>query len=265
MIDLETGLNEEFNRIQYKGSVSSSPTEHIHPNDKNLGRAIETAKEHLDRNEGLLVRPILGMVVGTGGLLSICPELPIDVWLVYDNNSFVLDWVDKAKDATRTAPKLGDYLRILYDENPQANQGYAESGLRREMQSLGKYHLTTDEQRFQRVKQSAKGLSFVRCEGDLANPAFLRESGEILRRRGLSISFVNLSNVYEHAPGVHESLPNLPFREGAVFVWSDRAWNNFLGTHVSVGLDKYLVGAKARYTGYKLEEEHQRMMQNRGR
>ena len=262
MADLEAGLSEEFGRIQDKGRVYSSPTSHIHPNDKNLGRVIETAKEYLTRNDGLLVQPTVGMVVGTGGLLSICPELPVDIWLVYDNNQFVLDWFDRTKDATRTAPTLDDYLRILYSGDPQAVQGYAESGLRGERESLGKYHLTRDEQRFQLVKQSAKGVSIVRCEGDLADPRFLRKSEEILRRRGLSISFANLSNVYEHAPLVHESLPNLPFRDGAVFVWSNRAFGNYLGSQLSQELNDYLRHAKGAYTNF-ITEEHQRMSRDR--
>ena len=258
MAELEARLSEDFGRVQDKDRVYSSPSEHIHPNDKNLGGIIETAKEYLIRNDGLLVKPTVGMVVGTGGLLSICPELPIDIWLVYDNNQFVLDWVDRTKDATRTAPTLDDYLRILYSENPQATQGYAERGLRGERESLGKYHLTRDEQRFQLVKQSAKDVSIIRCEGDLADPRFLGEAGEILRRRGLSISFANLSNVYEHAPGVHESLPNLPFRDGAVFVWSNRAFGNYLGSQLSQGLNDYLRHAKGAYTQF-ITEEHQRM------
>jgi hypothetical protein len=258
MVDLEVGLNEEFKSIQDKGEVYSFPTSHIHPNDKNLGNTIETARDYLGKDRDLLVKPTVGMVVGTGGLLSICPELPIDIWLVYDNNQFVLDWVNRTKDATRTVPTLDDYLRIVYSENPQAAQGYAESGLRNEKTSLGKYHLTTDEQRFQCVKQSAKNVSIVRCEGNLADTRFLKEAGEILRRRGLCISFANLSNVYEHAPGVHESLPNLPFKEGAIFVWSNRVFGNYLGSQRSKGLSDYLEHAKGAYTQFILEE-HQRM------
>ena len=250
MINLEVELNEGFRRIKDRGWLHNSSTSHIHTNDINLGSAIETARYRINLIDGLLIKPTVGIIVGTGGLLSICPELPVDIWLVCDNNKFVLDWVDQAKYATRIATRLDDYLRIVYVENLQATQGYAESGLRGERESLGKYHLTTDEQRFQLVKQSARHISIVRCEGDLRDKKFSREFGEILKKQRLSISFANLTNVYEHAPGIYESLPNLPFRDCAVFIWSNRTFGKFLESEVIYGLDNYLMHAGAAYAQF---------------
>ena len=71
------GLKHNLEGIRSRGSISRQPVPYLHKDDHNFGNLMDTirAKMKEQRKTGAIR---LGIVVGTGALLSISPDIDVD-------------------------------------------------------------------------------------------------------------------------------------------------------------------------------------------
>ncbi|MBI2129837.1 hypothetical protein HYU07_06390 [Candidatus Woesearchaeota archaeon] len=249
---LERDLQEEFNRIEIKESSSERNTSFVFSNDDNMAGVLDEVKK-LFSNEANYENKA-GMVVGTGGLMSICPEMPFETWFVFDKNKFILEWMAYNIEAIRCEPNLKDYTRRVIKDNFLESVNNTEIHFNKEIESLGRYHYMAGEERFSVVQDKLKKSTIVLCEGDLMNLEYTHAVGRILEKRKLDISFANMTNLFQHCVGRDDvknpedakqkfiqSLFNIfsDYEKKIPIIWSHFELDETMTSEVAIGFKQY--------------------------
>ncbi|MBI5159356.1 hypothetical protein HY992_04510, partial [Candidatus Micrarchaeota archaeon] len=112
-----------------------------------------------------------------------------------------------------------EYLRKAYAGNGSHER---KRRMLEEKQSLGRFHFTASRKKFQKLKETLECTAVVLCNGSVCDEKFIEKIAGALRKRGLHVSFANLTNVHEHASNVR-LIARLPFKREAVIMWSEHA------------------------------------------
>ncbi len=240
---LEHELQSELD-LRFPGRDNiAHPSSYIHTNDPNYKKSLAAAKAYLQSSGDAF--PRVGLVVGTGGLFSAMPELPIDIWFVVDKNDFVIEWMKRAKRVLRNSTTLEEYTREIYHNEEfyqirHLSPKVAQISLKWERESLGEFHFTFNEDRFRKAREALLRTVVVESSVDLASLSPISALAEVFRKRRWNIPFANLTNVYEHSPLVSATLQLLPFKEQAFLKWSEYRSRYGSHDHFSIGLQDYL-------------------------
>ena len=197
------GLKHNLDGIRSRGHVSRQPVPYLHKDDHNFGNLMDTIQLKLkeQRKTGAMR---LGIVVGTGAMLSIAPDIDVDTWLVLDNNNFVLEWSEQTVQAIRQQPNRREYTNQVYSgvlaQEAKSNRIDPNEWLEIEKQALGRLHFLNSDSRFTQAKQQLTKTPVLFCQGNLSSREYMEELTSVLRSHNAEIAFANLTDVLEFAP-----------------------------------------------------------------
>ncbi len=244
-------FQSDLESIPHRGRITREPVPYLHKDDHNFGNLMDTIQIKLKEQQKKTGSIRLGIVVGTGALLSIAPEIDIDAWLVLDYNAFVLEWSRQTITALRHSQTRSFYEQWVY-QNPHAAETKAKGidpneWLEIEKQALGKFHFLNSDNRFLRAKHKLTSTPVLFSQGDLSNREYMEELAQILRSHNTEIAFANLTDILEFAPLIGDVIELLPFKEDAVIAHATRfgTTNNHPAARVSIGVEEYKQNAVA--------------------
>lgn len=248
-------LDEELRRIKKDAKARREPTEHIHKNDSNYGRVISGITDAGVQSD----RTRVGLIVGNGAILSSLPNIPADVIVLNDYNSFIQEWTHFTSEALLRAGTPEEYRAMVYSEqNPLyrelRDRGLQpEAGLDAEIADLGENHFLASPQRFEACKQALQRKQILDFAVDLTDRPALQGFANALEQSNAEITFANMSNVWEHAgSSLEQSLPVLPFNPQANILFSSRSYSESSAIPKTMGvchgLQGYVDSAKPAYT-----------------
>lgn len=154
-IGVTEGLRHSLEGIRNRGHISRQPVPYLHKDDHNFGNLMGTVKTKLkEQSKSGAMR--LGVVVGTGAMLSIASDVDVDAWLVLDNNNFVLEWSEQTVQALRQQPNRSGYTSQVYSgslaQEAKSNRIDPNEWLEIEKQALGRLHFLNSDSRFDQAK-----------------------------------------------------------------------------------------------------------------
>lgn len=251
--------------------IEREPSCHIHANDLGYGDALANVADSDVQTDKLRI----GIIVGNGAVLSSLPNVPADLLMVVDNNSFICDWTRFTADALKQTKSTQEYRELVYSVT---NSLYGEcleagetpyEGLQDELQNLGARHFLSGEDRFDECRRTLERKQLFALAADLRDSNYLTMLGNTIRSQGGEITFANFSNVWEHACGgeyLIDSLSTLPFHQQAEILYSCRAYTPCPETMgLCVGLNSYIKRAESDYKFWKYQKSQDSMFRLRHR
>lgn len=191
-------LSEKFGPIKRRidGTLIS--------NDEDFAELIPSLRKKFKSKE----RSGIGFFIGSGGALSLLPELPINIPLVVDSNKAVLELSELLSRliAEEESPKAvltkiksieirGRYSIINDIMSKYGNLDRIDGFLKKEGRQYGVYHWT-DPQRFFIAQTALRERPLVHVAADITNSEFATAFAEISRKSGQLITFANLTNIH---------------------------------------------------------------------
>lgn len=175
----------------------------------------------------------IGVFIGSGGLLSLHPDLPTDVNLVLDKNRAVLELneliaslIKESSSPNEVLQKLG--TSDLRNRNPvlkDLDKTYGEIDLtagflKHESRQYGKYHWTHPS-RFKLVQESLRKKPIVSIAADITNRNLGTALSSVAQHYDLKIPFANFTNVHAWIrPMPMDFIRNWPFEPDAAILYS---------------------------------------------
>ena len=244
------GLKYNLDGIRNRGNISRQPVPYLHKDDHNFGNLMDTIQAKM-KEQGKTGAIRSGVVVGTGAMLSIAPDIDVDAWLVLDNNNFVLEWSEQTVQTLRQQPNRNGYTSQVYSSGlareAKTNRIDPNEWLEIEKQALGKLHFLNSDNRFAQAKQKLTRTPVLFSQGDLSNRQYMEELARVLQTHNAEIAFANLTDVLEFAPPIGDVIDLLPFRDDAIIAHATRfgTTNNHPAARVSFGVQQYKQNAIA--------------------
>lgn len=197
-------------------------------NDEGYRSVIPGLKEHLANKQGGI-----GIFVGSGGLLSLLPDLPIDAALVLDMNPAVLELnevVAKLVEGSAspdevfqrlTDPDFRKQSQILRDIDEIYGDIDMTTGfLNKESREYGEYHWTHPS-RFNQVKEALNRKPVVYVATNITDENFGSVLSKVAQQYGKEIPFANFTNVHAWIkPTTMDFIRNWPFEPDAAILYS---------------------------------------------
>jgi hypothetical protein len=220
-------------------------------NDEGYVNIFPNLQEHLAETTGGI-----GIFVGSGGLLSLIPDTPINVAVVVDKNPAVFELTQVIAELIMESNTPGDVLQKLRD--PNLNQKYpilrevddSDGALdligkfiKKESREYGNFHWTHPE-RFNHVKDALRKKPVVYVAADITEEGFGTDLSETARAYGESITFANFTNVHSYIkPATMDFLNNWPFNNSAGIIYSshkDTLVGDLPKMHLAKSLGEYI-------------------------
>lgn len=188
-------------------------------NDRNIAPLIPDIKAH---QEGASAKLKAGMVIGTGGLLTLGKELPdIDIWIVVDRRTSMIDALQSWEDYIVRTLSFDRAKNVTFTPEAQAYYNL-------ETESYGSYHYFASQQEYDATRDflSKKKIAYV--PGDLLDEQFMHKVGNALQQYGAKITFANMTNVMQWVMKDTQGdinfygnrLAGLPFDDNCYFLYS---------------------------------------------
>lgn len=145
----------------------------------------------------------IGVFIGSGGLLSMLPDINLQAALLIDSNRSVLEFtqflaqlIEQSESAEEAWAKLTDVDSMNLESLKFLARvgGLDLEGIEAEAEVYGGDHWTNPE-RFGKVKQALVERPVLYIAADIADPEFTASFTDTLNRYGHKISFANLTNV----------------------------------------------------------------------
>lgn len=182
--------------------------------------------------------PCIGIFVGSGGLLSLLPDLPIDIALSLDMNTAVLDFNQLLIQLVKEARNPRDVLSLMttkesVEKIPLLKQiadlhedaDFIVSYIREEGRQFGEQHWTNPKH-FEKVKGALEKKPVIDIAANLLNPDFTGALVIAASHFNASITFANFTNVHEWlAPNKMTFLRDWPFNAQSRIMFSRKAEN----------------------------------------
>jgi len=196
----------------------------------------------------------VGLVVGSGGLLSLGSILPqINLWIVADMNP---SEIDVLKEHHKKTAEAKDYQQLLNEISaPFAGKNALTQRIPLvERNSYDKFYYLSSAERLKSAQDFLKKDNIAYLNVDLTDQDSLARVGDVLTQHSANIAFANMTNVMEWVPGfendlsqpiVQKSFFKLPILKDCVFLHSlstGRIGRSPIITHTAVGLADYLKG-----------------------
>lgn len=206
------------------------PSSFIHTNDEGY----ETYAPEWATPVGPDQHKKAALIIGTGGALSILPDLPVEMFIFVDNNRFIGDWNRRSFTTLGEVDSQGDYERLTYTAfNPLFRQMTSrrytirevKTGLNREIATIGRLHFLNKQQteRFASSKKALPERDILTVALDLQEEAEITTLAEALSSEGWVITHAHMTNVYEYqGPNqlMRHSLPHLPWHPRVKIIFS---------------------------------------------
>lgn len=191
----------------------------------------------------------VGLVIGGGYLLSMLPELPVDIVVMNDYDPFAIAWQRAKMDIMKDAETPDEFMERVLDqstliagailtyEQRQALERRelcdyiqhpyrfpVDTWMELEQGNVGERHFLSSSKRYARCREALLRKPIVFAPMDLANLDHMREMAEAFRGVDAQITFANLTNASEHNPYPRDSYDNglrrLPFHPEAFVAYS---------------------------------------------
>jgi hypothetical protein len=231
---------------------------HIVSNDRGMADIIPKLKEYSEQTPA----GGIGLFVGSGNVVSLLPDLRVDLPIVVDRNTAVFEFNsalsriindgvgdlealnDQSLVCNYVALKLGELYG--WDGSGQTITEYGipflEDRILSEAQRYGPEHWS----RPHKLKEASRALqekSPVYVAADIANEGFTNALSAICGQHGKTITFANFTNVHEWIEGSDMSfLRTLPFDPDATIIFSS-VGEKPLETRLVRSLEEYIQAA----------------------
>lgn len=148
----------------------------------------------------------MGVFVGGGGLLSLLPELPVDVVLAVDMNPAVLEMNKTLAELIKESETPDEVKAKLLD--PEIKERYPilrdvySGDTRQLLVHIDNEHEVfsndhwTDPERFIQVKEALVKKPIVYVAADIRNPDLALSLKDVAEKHSKKISFANFTNVH---------------------------------------------------------------------
>lgn len=217
------GLSGKYGTTEWRADGT------IISNDEGFRKIVPNLKSRLSDKHGGI-----GLFVGSGGLLSMYPDLPIDTALVLDMNPAVLEFNELLAELIQASsfpdqvfqqlasPAFRARSRVLRERDViYENHDNLIDFLRAEMREYGEWHWSHPA-RFAAVKEALRKKPIIHAAVDITNPNFGIALSDIAGSYGEQIAFANFSNVHAWIKGRGtDFVRNWPFQSDAAIVYGD--------------------------------------------
>lgn len=216
---VRTELLRDLQGLSENTKRSNAPYGHLFCNETLVDLAvpqIEAQRKKMPKG--------VGLVIGSGGIMSLLPSLDLDGVIMVDINPAVLAFGEHVGQAIRTSDTPSQAEQVIFEaDDPEksfASQMYVtDRGLY--MQHLYKYPFTDEYRnfgtyhwrntaRFEAVKTAVEETPIVFVQAYVTSPAFLLNLTRALYRFGQPLSYVNFSNLSTWRNGDMDFIDNLP-------------------------------------------------------
>lgn len=186
-------------------------------NDSNSGpmyRALRVRETSPDYQR--TAHPV-ALIVGEGSLAAALPYIPEPTILMIDQQPTFLRYMQRYIARLRTTRLLGDFKYEL----GLGNIGYLVVDHMLNWDNQDDEHPLKSQEAFRRSAELARRKAIVPYRIDLTDAGQVRDLGELLRRYGATVTFMNLTNVagymenFGSARHLHHNLSHLPVTETA--------------------------------------------------
>lgn len=213
-IDLEKlspGKVEPDDKYTYKG---------VYSNDLHVAEVIPALKRNVSSIPAKISGVRVGLVIASGGILSLGKELPeIDLWIVLDKSPGLIKAMKEYYALVSRATGTDQVLAF--------NDDYKKDSPERE--SYGSYHYLESQKSLEETQRFLRDKKIVFMNADLLDRGFMTKMGETLKSHNSEVVFANLTNVMEWIPGYNDgsskdrfrsSLDSIPFNPNSAFLFS---------------------------------------------
>ncbi len=222
------GLNLALNHIEHRGRTERRPVPYLHKDDFNFSNFLPDINHTINKQEKTS-KLKLGIVVGTGSILSIAPHINVDAWLVLDNNEFVIEWLrltsNIAKDASSISQYRNDVFSSTLAEEARNSRIKPEESLEWEMRALGESHFLASDENYRATCEVINGVPILYSLGDLSDSQYTQELSEAIEHNGAEIHYANLTDIYEFNEKSLGAISKLPFIKDVAISWATRAYS----------------------------------------
>jgi hypothetical protein len=218
-----------------------------------LAPVLEARKK--DRRGGI------GLFIGSGGLLSMLPELGLDIAVTVDINQAILDFnrrlAEAVRDSESTAALLDMPSRMpdprFSDDFEEFDKLMEDAGVTRrkptpvseeiekEAEEYGKYHWTQPS-RLDSVRRALADTALLWVYSDVTSEDFKASINELASTTDQEITFANLTNVHRWLKFQcsMDFLREWPFAEHAQILFSRFEGRKFLRMECAESLEDYV-------------------------
>lgn len=168
----------------------------------------EVAPKVIETFDGSIPEGI-GIIIGTGGITSWLPDLAIEVPVIIDTDTALIDMQKITIDSITSSDSPQEAIDKIrapenVEESPVADiflryddfgVNGVDTGLESEIQQFGEFHWTNPK-RFPLAKQALTERPPVFINGDLTNPDLAAAISDISERFDQPVNFANLTNVH---------------------------------------------------------------------
>ena len=226
----------------------------VYSNDLDVAEKIPSLQRNLEALQSQTSDLKVGLVIASGGILSLAKELPqIDIWVVLDKSPSLMETMRRYCKIVAFATSPQQLIDISGDFG-----NVKQTILDQEKKSYGKYHYLESQENLQRTQEFLAGKKIVFINADLLDTDFMTKVGNTLKSHDAEIAFANFTNVMEWIPGYNEgtsqqklqsSLKPIPFSKDCVVLFSvsqggyglrGKVGRSPLNTQTVIGLERYM-------------------------
>jgi hypothetical protein len=229
------------------------------PDDRKLGHGFLVTNDRdfptiIDGTDVLGDEAGIALFVGSGGLLSMLPDLKANIIVSVDYDPCVITFNGLAAAAVAKSTTPGDAMFAMSENWPdslEAHAGYGHdrailSDIQSEAFRYGSYHWSNPE-RFPTVKKVLGEIDWVSVVSDISDPQFTTYLNWLAEANGKGISFANLTNVHAHLLKKYDRdmdfIRDWPFEERCIIlcsmIWTDE-WGKTLDMTRANSAEEYL-------------------------
>lgn len=219
----------------------------VYSNDLRVAEVIPALKKDVSSIPAKISGVRVGLVVASGGILSLGKELPeIDLWIVLDKSPGLIEAMKEYCALVSNATSTEQLLAIA----DKLREG-------KEKQSYASYHYLESQESLERTQQFLRDKKIVFMNADLLDRVFMAKMGETLKSHNAEIAFANFTNIMEWVPGYNDgsskdsfrsSLDSIPFNPNSAFLFSISQGG--FGLRGKVGRSPLIAGTTVGFENY---------------
>lgn len=229
----------------------------IYSNDLHVAEKIPSMQRHLEVLASQTSALKVGLVIASGGILSLGKELlQINLWVVFDKSPGLIEMMKKYCKVTSSATSTQQLIDLSSDFG-------GTEVLDQEKESYGQYHYLENEGNLQKTQQFLAKKKIIFINANLLDADFMTKIGNTLKSHNAEIAFANLTNTMEWIPGYNDgtsqqtmqsSLDPIPFSKDCVFLYAvsmggyglrGKVGRSPLIAETAIGFKRYLEEANA--------------------
>jgi hypothetical protein len=198
------------------GNTQETKDGYLVSNDEGYTEIDSLIKEKMkDKNGGI------ALSVGTGGLLSLLPDLPVDVAIMADIDPSIFRFNKLLAEKIMSSNTPYD-VKIWLSSNEITQEYPNQYQILEEAKEYGNIHWT-DPERFKRVKEALQKKPIIYIAVDITSPDFAQALTQIADTYSEQIRFANFTNVAQYVEsGAMDVVSRWPFTNDAAIIFSSK-------------------------------------------